>query len=124
MSALTGADIDKLVEAIRERELAGGEMVQLAIPHGESRLLAQLHEVAEVYEQSEHGDATSSPPGCPRAPLPERARIGGVRARRGVTGGGRRRRPIRPARRRARPCDHESQARCDIAPVCPRQPAP
>ena len=34
-------------------ELAGGEVMQLEIPHHESRLAARLHEVAEVHEQSQ-----------------------------------------------------------------------
>ncbi|HEX7192308.1 MAG TPA: GTPase HflX [Thermoanaerobaculia bacterium] len=58
VSALTGRGIEKLTEEIRRRELEGGEMMQLAIPHGESRVAARLHEVAEVYEQSENGEAT------------------------------------------------------------------
>jgi len=58
VSALTGRNVDKLVEAIRERELAGGEVVELAIPHSESRLLAQLHEVGVVYEQRATDDTT------------------------------------------------------------------
>ena len=58
VSALTGRNIDKLVEAIQERELAGGEVVQLVVPHSDPRLLAQLHEVGVVYEQSVHDDAT------------------------------------------------------------------
>ena len=52
VSALTGKNIDRLVELIRGRERAGGEHLQLTIPHAESRLIARLHEVAEVYEQS------------------------------------------------------------------------
>ena len=51
ISALTGRGIDKLVETIRERELAGGEVLHLEIPHEQSRMLAKLHDVAEVYEQ-------------------------------------------------------------------------
>ncbi|MBV8517239.1 MAG: GTPase HflX [Acidobacteria bacterium] len=51
VSALTGAGIDTLVDRIRERERAGGELLQLEIPHAESRLLAKLHELAEVHEQ-------------------------------------------------------------------------
>ena len=50
VSALTGENIDKLIELIRDRELAGGELLHLEIPHAESRLLAKLHEVAEVHE--------------------------------------------------------------------------
>jgi GTP-binding protein HflX len=58
VSALTGRGIDKLVETIRDRELAGGEVMQLAIPHTDSRLAAKLHEVGEILEQSENGEAT------------------------------------------------------------------
>src|SRR5260370_15736132 len=43
ISALTGRGIENLVEMIRERELAGGEILQLEIPHEESRLIAKLH---------------------------------------------------------------------------------
>jgi GTP-binding protein HflX len=50
VSALTGENIGKLIELIRDRERAGGELLQLEIPHAESRLLAKLHEVAEVHE--------------------------------------------------------------------------
>ncbi len=52
VSALTGEHIDRLVEMIRDRERAGGELLHLVIPHSESRLLAKLHELAEVQEQS------------------------------------------------------------------------
>jgi 50S ribosomal subunit-associated GTPase HflX len=58
VSALTGRNIDKLVDAIRERELAGGEVVELAIPHSEPRVLAQLHEVGVIYSQSNTDDVT------------------------------------------------------------------
>lgn len=51
LSALTGRGIDHLIVAIRDRQLRGGEVMQLEIPHRESRLLAKLHEVSEVYEQ-------------------------------------------------------------------------
>ncbi|HKB80598.1 MAG TPA: GTPase HflX [Thermoanaerobaculia bacterium] len=51
ISALTGDGVDRLLEIVRERELAGGEVVQLDVPNGDGRLLALLHEVAEVYEQ-------------------------------------------------------------------------
>src|SRR5229473_2051638 len=44
ISALTGRGIEKLVDMIRERELAGGEILQLEIPHEESRVIAKLHE--------------------------------------------------------------------------------
>jgi GTP-binding protein HflX len=55
VSALTGEHMERLVDIIREREREGGEMLHLEIPHAESRLVAQLHELAEVYEQ-ESGD--------------------------------------------------------------------
>jgi GTP-binding protein HflX len=52
ISALTGRGIDKLVDAIREREMRDGEVMHLDIPHGEARLLAQLFELAEVLDKS------------------------------------------------------------------------
>jgi GTP-binding protein HflX len=58
VSALTGRGIDKLIETIRDRELAGGEVMHLAIPHTESRAAAKLHEVAEIIEQKQNGEAT------------------------------------------------------------------
>ena len=51
ISALNGRGIDGLVETIRDRELRGGEMMELEIPHAQSRLLARLHEVAEIHGQ-------------------------------------------------------------------------
>jgi GTP-binding protein HflX len=57
VSALTGQGIDVLVERIRERERAGGELLHLAIPHQQSRFVAKLHEVAEVQEQRATDDA-------------------------------------------------------------------
>jgi len=58
VSALTGHGIERLLEMIRDRELAGGEVMQLEIPHSESRLAARLHEVAEVHEQAQKDEAT------------------------------------------------------------------
>jgi GTP-binding protein HflX len=52
VSALTGAGTLDLIDMIRSRERAGGEMMQLEVPHDDSRAAAQLHEVAEVYEQT------------------------------------------------------------------------
>jgi GTPase len=54
LSALTGYGIERLVDIIRERELAGGEVLELDIPHDQSRVLAKLHDLAEVYD--EHSD--------------------------------------------------------------------
>jgi GTPase len=52
VSALTGRNIDRLVDFIREREREGGELLTLEIPHSESRLVASLHEIAEVTDQT------------------------------------------------------------------------
>jgi GTP-binding protein HflX len=65
-SALTGRGIERLVDAIRERELQGGEVMHLDIPHGEARLLAQLFDVAEVMEQRVSDDATHVTAWVPR----------------------------------------------------------
>ena len=58
LSALTGAGIERLVEVIRDRELAGGEVMHLEIPHDRARIAALLHQVAEVYEQRVADHAT------------------------------------------------------------------
>ncbi|HYC90237.1 MAG TPA: GTPase HflX, partial [Thermoanaerobaculia bacterium] len=52
VSGLTGEGIDRLIEMVRDRERDGGELLHLEIPHAESRLLARLHELAEIQEQS------------------------------------------------------------------------
>ncbi len=52
VSALTGEGVETLISMIREREREGGQLLHLQIPHAESRLLAKLHEVAEVQEQT------------------------------------------------------------------------
>ncbi|HEX6160046.1 MAG TPA: GTPase HflX [Thermoanaerobaculia bacterium] len=57
VSALTGQGIETLVELIRDREREGGELMHLAIPHEESKLVAKLHEVAEIQEQSATDEA-------------------------------------------------------------------
>jgi GTP-binding protein HflX len=51
ISALTGRNIDRLIDLIRERELENGEVIQLEIPHNDARVIARLHDVAQVYEQ-------------------------------------------------------------------------
>jgi GTP-binding protein HflX len=51
LSALTGRGLEALLDQIRLRELKNGEVFQLEIPHNDSRMIARLHEVAEVYEQ-------------------------------------------------------------------------
>src|SRR5688572_5839409 len=59
VSALTGHHIDRLVEMIRDREREGGELMHLEIPHSESRIMARLHEIAELHEQSTNDDAVA-----------------------------------------------------------------
>ena len=51
ISALTGRNIDRLIEIVRERALENGEIIQLEIPHNDAKMIAKLHAVAEVYEQ-------------------------------------------------------------------------
>ncbi|MEO8381500.1 MAG: GTPase HflX [Acidobacteriota bacterium] len=52
VSALTGEGMASLIDVVRDREREGGELLHLEIPHAESRLLARLHETAEVQEQT------------------------------------------------------------------------
>ena len=56
VSALTGEGCDRLIEMIRDRELAEGEVVSLLIPAAESRALARLHEIAQVRHQENDDD--------------------------------------------------------------------
>ena len=58
VSALTGAGIGQLIDRIRDRELENGEVIHLEIPHNDSRMVARLHAVAQVYEQRVTDDAT------------------------------------------------------------------
>lgn len=58
ISALTGYGIERLVAAIRERELASGDVMRLEIPHSESRVLAQLFEIAEILDKRVDDAAT------------------------------------------------------------------
>jgi len=51
VSALTGEGIEHLLDAIKDRELKNGDIISLEIPHNDSKVIAKLHEVAEVYEQ-------------------------------------------------------------------------
>src|SRR5204862_6285828 len=55
----TGEHIDRLVDVIRDREREGGELLHLEIPHADARLIAQLHERAEVYEQATNDETVS-----------------------------------------------------------------
>jgi len=51
VSALTGRSIERLIEIIRGRELENGEIIRLEIPHNDARVIARLHDIAQVYEQ-------------------------------------------------------------------------
>lgn len=51
VSALTGRNIERLIDIIRDRELENGEVLHLEIPHNDARVIARLHDLAEVYEQ-------------------------------------------------------------------------
>jgi GTP-binding protein HflX len=52
VSALTGDGIERLIAAIRARAREGGEVMLLQIPHDASRVIARLHEVAEIFDQT------------------------------------------------------------------------
>jgi GTP-binding protein HflX len=56
VSAMTGDGIDRLIAMIRERQLAGGEVMHLRIPHSQSREIAALHELAEIQSQRDADD--------------------------------------------------------------------
>jgi GTP-binding protein HflX len=66
VSALTGDGVGRLLDMIRDRELAGGEVMHLDIPHAQSRALATLHRVADVYEQRASDRATRVTAWIPR----------------------------------------------------------
>jgi GTPase len=48
LSGLTGYNADHLLKMIREREMEGGEILHLRIPHEQSRALAELHELGVI----------------------------------------------------------------------------
>ncbi len=52
VSALTGKGIEALVDVIRGREREGGTVMQIEIPHEDSRTAARLHELADVLDQT------------------------------------------------------------------------
>ncbi|MGK2859168.1 MAG: GTPase HflX [Thermoanaerobaculia bacterium] len=54
VSALTGEGLERLIEAICERQFASGRLVRLDIPSSEGRLLARLYEVARIHRQTPH----------------------------------------------------------------------
>jgi GTP-binding protein HflX len=69
ISALTGDGIESLVELVRTRELAEGDVLELHIPHAEARVLARLHEVAQIIEQRSDDDCTIVSAWIPRGVL-------------------------------------------------------
>jgi len=52
VSALTGRNIEGLLDLIRARELVGGRVLHLDIPLEHAKLIAEVHNVAQVYETS------------------------------------------------------------------------
>ncbi|HVS32466.1 MAG TPA: GTPase HflX [Thermoanaerobaculia bacterium] len=58
VSALTGAGIEALAEAITVRQREGGTVMRLEVPHGEPRVVAQLHEIGQIYRQTVTDHAT------------------------------------------------------------------
>lgn len=56
VSALTGAGLERLLDAIRARELEAGEVLHLDIPVEESKLVAQLHEVGKIHHSDVEGE--------------------------------------------------------------------
>lgn len=58
VSALNGDGIDRLIDAIRDRARRGGEVMTLEVPHDAGRVVARLHEVAEIFEQTVNDEAT------------------------------------------------------------------
>ena len=86
VSALTGRGVDKLIEELRLRQREGGSVLSLDIPHDASRVAAQLHELAEVLEQTVTDQSTIFRAWVPKdavhlfeaysvAPVVERARV-------------------------------------------------
>jgi 50S ribosomal subunit-associated GTPase HflX len=66
VSAVTGDGIDRLIAMIRDRQLAGGEVMTLLIPHAEARTVAALHEFAEVHSSAEVDEGTRLSAWVPR----------------------------------------------------------
>lgn len=58
VSALSGAGIPKLVDRIRRRQHAEGEILHLSIPLSEAKVAARLHELGEVYQKEQNGAET------------------------------------------------------------------
>jgi GTP-binding protein HflX len=58
VSALTGHGIERLMGQIVERQLEGGEVLELEFPHDAGRALAHLHEVATIQRQLVTDDST------------------------------------------------------------------
>lgn len=53
VSALTGEGIDRLLDAIRNREAASGEVLHLEIPIEETRMIARLYELGQIRERTD-----------------------------------------------------------------------
>jgi GTP-binding protein HflX len=58
VSALTGARIERLLEVITDYEREDGRVMRLEVPHEDGRVVARLHEVAQIYRQTSTPDGT------------------------------------------------------------------
>jgi GTP-binding protein HflX len=52
ISALNGTGMDGLLEEIRARELARGQVLHLQIPMDQSKVIAKLYEIAQIRHES------------------------------------------------------------------------
>jgi len=53
VSAVTGENVDVMLDMIRRREISQGRTLHLRIPIEESRSIARVHELGQVHEQSQ-----------------------------------------------------------------------
>lgn len=69
VSGSTGAGIEALLDVIRQRQLREGEVLRMRIPFSESRLIAKLHDLAEVIDQRNEEGAACVTAWIPRESL-------------------------------------------------------
>jgi GTP-binding protein HflX len=58
LSAKTGEGLAGLIQELGTQLRPSRELVELAVPHGESAVIARLHEVAQVLERDYAGENT------------------------------------------------------------------
>ena len=58
VSALTGEGIERLGDVVRARQRNAGEILHLEVPHDAPRVVSQVHDVGEIFEQTVTDDAT------------------------------------------------------------------